>query len=130
VEKIGKERFYFLFFIFFFRKNMNLLQSLPGAWIDDDTKMEEKNLIKANEIDVLKQTIETLRKEKERLEETNHIVKKSIEIVAEKRLLAEQAKSDRRLEDYIIISNQERGPTQEELLAAGLEGWEWISTVC
>ncbi|KAG0950904.1 hypothetical protein G6F57_002235 [Rhizopus arrhizus] len=109
---------------------MNLLQSLPGAWIDDDSKMEEKNLIKVNEIDVLKQTIETLRKEKERLEETNHIVKKSIEIVAEKRLLAEQAKSDRRLEDYIIISNQERGPTQEELLAAGLEGWEWISTVC
>lgn len=129
-KKFGKERF-FLFFIFFFRdKNMNLLQSLPGAWIDDDTKMEEKNLIKVNEIDVLKQTIEILRKEKERLEETNHIVKKSIEIVVEKRLLAEQAKSDRRLEDYIIISSQERGPTQEELLAAGLEGWEWISTVC
>src|SRR6478735_11004663 len=105
---------------------MDLLQSLPGAWIEDDNiKREEKE-----DVDLLKQTIETLRKEKERLEETNHIVKKSIEIVAEKRLLAEQAKSDRRLEDYIIISNQERVPTQEELLAAGLEGWEWISTVC
>ncbi|KAG0736027.1 hypothetical protein G6F29_010227 [Rhizopus arrhizus] len=105
---------------------MDLLQSLPGAWIEDDNiKREEKE-----DVDLLKQTIETLRKEQERLEETNHVVKKSIEIVAEKRLLAEKAKKDRKMDDYILINSQEHIPSQEELMAAGLEGWEWVSTAC
>ncbi|CAO3661009.1 hypothetical protein G6F70_004635 [Rhizopus microsporus] len=108
---------------------MNLLQSLPGAWIEEEEVEELKK--SEDDIELLKQTIETLKKEKEKLEETNHIVKKSIQIVAEKRLLAEQAKSDRKLlknEDYIIVAKDERIPTQEELRAAGIEGWEWIST--
>lgn len=101
---------------------MDLLQSLPGAWIEDDNiKREEKE-----DVDLLKQTIETLRKEQERLEETNHVVKKSIE----KRLLAEKAKKDRKMDDYILINSQEHIPSQEELMAAGLEGWEWVSTAC
>ncbi|KAG1050863.1 hypothetical protein G6F46_004084 [Rhizopus delemar] len=105
---------------------MDLLQSLPGAWIEDDSmKREEKE-----DVDLLKQTIETLRKEQERLEETNHVVKKSIEIVTEKRLLAEKAKKDRKMDDYILINSQEHIPSQEELMAAGLEGWEWVSTAC
>ncbi|KAI9279550.1 hypothetical protein BY458DRAFT_502132 [Sporodiniella umbellata] len=101
---------------------MNHLQSLPGAWIEES---------KEQDIDLLKQTIETLRKEKEKLEETNHIVKKSIQIVAEKRQLAEQAKSTRKSknDEYVLIS-QEHRPTQEELTAAGIEGWEWVSSVC
>ncbi|KAG1506253.1 hypothetical protein G6F52_011942 [Rhizopus delemar] len=79
-------------------------------------KREEKE-----DVDLLKQTIETLRKEQERLEETNHVVKKSIEIVTEKRLLAEKAKKDRKMDDYILINSQEHIPSQEELMAAGLE---------
>ncbi|CAO3698104.1 unnamed protein product [Rhizopus stolonifer] len=98
---------------------MNTLQSLPGAWIEER---------KEEDIDKLKQTIETLRKEKERLEETNDIVKKSIQIVAEKRQLAEQAKSKRKSKDDYILIQLEHRPTQEELVAAGIEGWEWVSS--
>ncbi|CAO3661555.1 unnamed protein product [Rhizopus stolonifer] len=105
---------------------MDYLQSLPGAWIDDAEERQRHD--EKEDIHLLKRTIETLQKEKERLEETNHIVKKSIRVVTEKRLLAEQARLDRKLkgDDYIIIM-QEHVPTQDELIASGIEGWEWIS---
>lgn len=109
------------------------LQSLPGAWIDEPDMEEEVN--HDQDIDLLKQTIANLRKEKQKLEETNDIVKKSIQIVARKRLLAQAKKknntsdksSSEEEEDVYIVVQSDFMPTQEEMNAAGLDGWEWIS---
>ncbi|GAA5808300.1 hypothetical protein MFLAVUS_001690 [Mucor flavus] len=58
-----------------------------------------------------------------------------IQIVARKRLLA-QAKKKNNLsdkssleeeEDIYIVVPSDFMPTQEEMNAAGLDGWEWIS---
>lgn len=113
------------------------LQSLPGAWIDEQEEEEEEetSINHDQDIDLLKKTIANLRKEKQKLEETNDIVKKSIQIVARKRLLA-QAKKKNNLsdkssleeeEDIYIVVPSDFMPTQEEMNAAGLDGWEWIS---
>ncbi|KAF1796977.1 hypothetical protein FB192DRAFT_1401572 [Mucor lusitanicus] len=150
------------------------LQTLPGAWIEDNS-MEEDDQDKENmqqqfvkivsatpprlpnqiittsaaasdeDIEFLKQTIASLRKEKEKLEETNDIVKKSIQIVARKRMIAQtnshlkkaqkQQTSDaasaitdeEEEEDIYIVVPSDFMPTQEEMKAAGLDGWEWIS---
>jgi transposase-like protein len=147
------------------RKKVNL-QSLPGAWIDeeDDDEQEEEDdntenefvrtvsaspprittpittsaTAKDEDIELLKQTIANLRKEKQRLEETNDIVKKSIQIVARKRMIAQSNSGHKRNkkdkqseteeeEDIYIVVPSDFMPTQEEMKAAGLEGWEWIS---
>ncbi|KAI8884991.1 hypothetical protein K501DRAFT_246849 [Backusella circina FSU 941] len=109
------------------RRKINL-QNLPGAWIEkedgDDT------------IDTLKETIAHLRKETERLEETDMIVKKSIQIVTEKRLVAQSKRCSKLAtkmvtegdEVYIMVA-KDFVPTQEEMIAAGIESWEWV-TAC
>ncbi|KAI8328685.1 hypothetical protein EDC96DRAFT_530184 [Choanephora cucurbitarum] len=123
------------------------LHTLPGAWVDDNEEEEEEEevfirkisatppritteLLGTNEedIELLKQTIANLKREKERLEETNDIVKKSIQVVARKRLKAHSHKKHRQLEEeeFIVISNELK-PTQDELKAAGIDGWEWIT---
>ncbi|CAO0796682.1 unnamed protein product [Mucor circinelloides] len=146
------------------------LQTLPGAWIEDNNAEEDEqdkenmqqqfvktvsatpprlpNQIIATsatasdqDIEFLKQTIANLRKEKERLEETNDIVKKSIQIVARKRMIAQtnshlkktqkqhntsDAATDEEEDIYVVVPNDFM-PTQEEMKAAGLDGWEWIS---
>lgn len=140
------------------RARVNLL---PGAWIDeeeeDDDEGEEEEQVfqrtvsslppqlslllvdkpseEKNTIEILKQTIDKLRLEKERLEETNDIVKKSIQIVARKRIIAQtqtqQRKSLVKEEDeddiVIIVPNDFVPPTHDEMIAAGLDGWEWIT---
>jgi hypothetical protein len=142
------------------------LQSLPGAWIDEEEDEEEEqedgnkenvfvNTVAASpprittpittsttakdeDIELLKQTIANLRKEKQRLEETNDIVRKSIQIVARKRMLAQSNSGHKRSkkekqtetdeeEDIYIVVPSDFMPTQEEMKAAGLDGWEWIS---
>lgn len=153
------------------RRRVNL-QTLPGAWIEDNNSLEEDEQDKENmqqfvkivsatpprlsnqiittsaaasdeDIEFLKQTIASLRKEKEKLEETNDIVKKSIQIVARKRMIAQinshlkktqkQQTSDAASaitdeeEDIYIVVPSDFMPTQEEMKAAGLDGWEWIS---
>ncbi|KAI8097833.1 uncharacterized protein B0P05DRAFT_522247 [Gilbertella persicaria] len=126
-------------------------RKLPGAWIDEDEEEEpfERTVsptapklttqILSNEEDIhlLKQTIASLKKEKEKLEETNDIVKKSIQIVARKRLKAHNNKKikhttadndqeEEEEEEYIVVPN-DLMPTQDELKAAGIDGWEWIT---
>ncbi|KAG2236211.1 hypothetical protein INT48_003830 [Thamnidium elegans] len=116
------------------RRKVNL-QSLPGAWIDEPDKEEETSINCDQDIDLLKQTIANLRKEKKKLEETNDIVKKSIQIVARKRLIAQTKKKNQtdtnedgqEEEDIYIVVPSDFMPTQEEMKAAGLDGWEWIS---
>lgn len=101
--------------------------------------------VKEQDIEKLKQTIENLRKEKQKLEETNDIVKKSIQIVARKRLIAQKENSSKKKKDisnssdydtageddeediYIVVPSDFIPPTQDEMKAAGLDGWEWIS---
>ncbi|CAO3652582.1 unnamed protein product [Mucor fragilis] len=147
------------------------LQTLPGAWIEDnimeDDEQDKENMqfvkivpatpprlpnqiittsasASDQDIEFLKQTIASLRKEKEKLEETNDIVKKSIQIVARKRMIAQtnshlkktqkqqtisetaSAATDEEEDIYIVVPNDFM-PTQEEMKAAGLDGWEWIS---
>ncbi|KAK4514407.1 uncharacterized protein ATC70_002002 [Mucor velutinosus] len=147
------------------------LQTLPGAWIEDNNTEEDEQdkenmqqfvkvasatpprlpdqitatFATANDEDIefLKQTIVNLRKEKEKLEETNDIVKKSIQIVARKRMIAQtnshlkktqkqqisdaaSAIADEEEDIYIVVPSDFM-PTQEEMKAAGLDGWEWIS---
>lgn len=96
---------------------MSTREQLPCTWVDETNKVEQE------QVDQLKIVIENLKKEKERLEEADELVKKSIEIVAEKRLLAQQRKQDNL---YIFVTS-ELIPTQEELKEAGLEGWEWVT---
>ncbi|GAA5802720.1 hypothetical protein EDC94DRAFT_563089 [Helicostylum pulchrum] len=117
------------------RKRKVNLQSLPGAWIDDEQQEKEETSCD-QDIELLKQTIANLRKEKQKLEETNDIVKKSIQIVARKRLIAQKKNlllsSDTSSEEedeediYVVVPNDSM-PSQEEMNAAGLDGWEWIS---
>lgn len=96
---------------------------LPCTWVDEDEVPRISLPIdqEQDQVELLKEAIENLKKEKEKLEETDGLVKKSIQIVARKRLLAQQKK-----QDYIII-NSEWIPTQEEMKEAGLEGWEWVT---
>lgn len=132
------------------RRKVNL-QTLPGAWIDEADKEEEELVVNYDQdIDLLKQTIANLRREKQKLEETNDIVKKSIQIVARKRLIAQTNKKkkiekkekkeeedceeeeddeedEEEEEDIYIVVPSDFMPTQEEMKAAGLDGWEWIS---
>lgn len=143
------------------------LQSLPGAWIEDNNNEDDEEdkeniqqqfvkIVSATpprlptqiittssaasdeDIEFLKQTIANLRKEKEKLEETNDIVKKSIQIVARKRMIAQTNSSLKKSqkqqtseatdeEDIYIVVPSDFMPTQEEMKAAGLDGWEWIS---
>lgn len=143
------------------------LQPLPGAWIDEEEEEEEEEELDDNkenlfvktvsaspprittsittsasakdeDIELLKQTIASLRKEKQRLEETNDIVKTSIQIVARKRLVAHSNSGHKRSkkekendtdedDDIYIVVPSDSMPTQEEMKAAGLDGWEWIS---
>ncbi|KAI8382293.1 hypothetical protein BD560DRAFT_386189 [Blakeslea trispora] len=129
------------------------LHTLPGAWIDEEDNEEQEvfiqkipatpprittQLLGTNEedIELLKETIANLKREKEKLEETNDIVKKSIQIVARKRLKAhkhtqmidheDDEDNDDELEEFIVISS-DLMPTQDELKAAGIDGWEWIA---
>ncbi|KAI7903767.1 uncharacterized protein BX663DRAFT_542635 [Cokeromyces recurvatus] len=148
-------------------------QTLPGAWIEDSdnkdsTEEEDENSIptifdkphqltisyqqnnivtsanaREEDIELLKNTIANLRKEKERLEETNDIVKRNIQIVARKRLLAQSSVNSTKKnkakttttsdndddddDDIYIVVQSDFIPTEEELKAAGLDGWEWIS---
>ncbi|CAO3609544.1 unnamed protein product [Mucor hiemalis] len=134
---------------------------LPGAWIEEDEEeeLQQEQVFKKtvspyppqisllleqqqpkgedNTIELLKQTIDKLRVEKEKLEETNDIVKKSIQVVARKRIIAQtqtqQKKSLLKEEEtdeedvYIIVPNDFVPPTHDEMIAAGLDGWEWIT---
>ncbi|KAI8645712.1 hypothetical protein BD408DRAFT_411406 [Parasitella parasitica] len=142
--------------------------TLPGAWIEDtndedDDEQDKENLQQQfvkivsvapphlsdqiiatassasdEDIEFLKQTIANLRKEQEKLEETNHIVKKSIQIVTRKRIKAQTNSHLKRTqkqqslgtgdeEDVYVIVQSDFMPTQEEMKAAGLDGWEWVS---
>lgn len=75
--------------------------TLPGAWIEDQTQQEVDDetepLLGGSEdpqdIDELRRTVAALREQAEKLQETDVLVKKSIQIVARKRL---QAQHDRR----------------------------------
>lgn len=111
------------------------LQCLPGAWIEDKEIITTSVSASDADIDLLKRTIASLRKEKQKLEETNDIVKKSIQIVARKRLIAQSKKSrydsDSSTEDediYIVVPS-DFIPTEDEMKAAGLDGWEWVSSI-
>ncbi|KAI8092532.1 uncharacterized protein BX664DRAFT_89399 [Halteromyces radiatus] len=83
----------------------SLRTSLPGAWVDTSPYQEEKEINNENpslpyqqttttttreHVDMthLRQTIATLREQAKQLEETDLVVKKSIQVVAKKRLLA------------------------------------------
>ncbi|CEP10470.1 hypothetical protein [Parasitella parasitica] len=148
--------------------------TFPGAWIEDNNDEDDDDQDKENtqqqfvkivsvapprlsdqiiatassasdeDIEFLKQTIANLRKEQEKLEETDHIVKKSIQIVARKRIIAQtnshlkktqkqqqsseaSAATADEEEDVYIVVQSEFMPTQEEMKAAGLDGWEWVS---
>ncbi|KAI8971375.1 hypothetical protein BDB01DRAFT_485151 [Pilobolus umbonatus] len=114
---------------------------------DIDNRDQLQNIIylpdasPSNNIDLLKQAIDHLRKEKEKLEETDIMVKKSIQIVAKKRLIAKAKRSktysvedesegsdnEEEEEDVYIIIPHNIEPTHEEMIAAGIEGWEWVS---
>ncbi|KAL9539654.1 hypothetical protein MBANPS3_010139 [Mucor bainieri] len=136
------------------------LQTLPGAWIEDNNVEEDEKdkenlqqfvkIVSASpprlpnqiittsaaasdeDIEFLKQTIANLRKEKEKLEETNDIVKKTQTNSHLKKTQKQQtsdaapAITDEEEDIYIVVPSDFM-PTQEEMKAAGLDGWEWIS---
>lgn len=97
---------------------------LPGAWIEDKEMTASTDTASEADIDLLKRTIASLRKEKQKLEETNDIVKKSIQIVARKRLIAQREEDD----DIYIVVPSDFIPSEDQMKAAGLDGWEWVSS--
>ncbi|KAL9548177.1 hypothetical protein PS6_006740 [Mucor atramentarius] len=131
------------------------LQTLPGAWIEDNN-VEEDEQDKENMQQQFVKTVSatpprlpnqiiatsaTASDQDIELEETNDIVKKSIQIVARKRMIAQtnshlkktqkqhntsDAATDEEEDIYVVVPNDFM-PTQEEMKAAGLDGWEWIS---
>ncbi|KAL0076046.1 hypothetical protein J3Q64DRAFT_1753815 [Phycomyces blakesleeanus] len=84
----------------------------PGAWVDEEERADN-----------LRQTIATLRKETKELEKTDLIVKKSIEIVAQKRVLA-HTKQKRKQSQWDWCDRP------EEVHAMSVTGheweWEWV----
>ncbi|KAG2213906.1 uncharacterized protein EV154DRAFT_229211 [Mucor mucedo] len=90
---------------------------LPGAWIEQPQE--------STDIDLLKQTIASLRKETQQLEETDELVKKNIQIVARKRRLVRRTDED---DDIYIVVPSDFIPTKDQMKAAGLDGWEWVSS--
>jgi hypothetical protein len=106
------------------RRNTNS-KNLPGTWIEPEN---ERSLA------ALRNTIEVLRKEKERLEETNKIVRKSIEVVAEKRVVAQSKRSNKlatrtvTVGDEVYIMVAKDCPLHDDMFTTELDNsdWEWV----
>lgn len=74
--------------------------TLPGAWVTVDHPEKTQKADENEEIITLRRAVATLRKEAAELEKTDVLVKKSIEIVTHKRLLAEHRRRRRSKWDW------------------------------
>ncbi|KAF7723255.1 hypothetical protein EC973_002148 [Apophysomyces ossiformis] len=116
------------------KRRRNSSRRLPGAWVEEDEDVYDRSNI---HLDELRQTIATLRKETQQLEETDVLLKKSIQIVARKRQLVkhrrrkqsqwvwcddQQTTDEENDEDYLGMHDDQRVPPADVLL----DDWEWV----
>ncbi|CDS10431.1 hypothetical protein LRAMOSA03107 [Lichtheimia ramosa] len=114
--------------------------NLPGAWtqdnsslLDDKQQQQDSTPPNAESIAELRRTVEQLRKRAEQLEYADKMVKKGIQVVAQKRVLVQQKStwdwcdtsggSDQELQDHQLQDHQV-GPMTDETT----DGWVWVES--
>ncbi|KAI7876264.1 hypothetical protein K492DRAFT_172645 [Lichtheimia hyalospora FSU 10163] len=111
--------------------------NLPGAWTQEnnsilDEQQKQQDSPNTESIAELRRTVEQLRKRAEQLEYADKMVKKGIQVVAQKRVLVQQKStwdwcdtsggSDQEQQDHQL--QDQVGPVTDETT----DGWVWVES--